>query len=131
MTVGERIKARREELNMSQDELAKRVGYTSRTTINKIERGFNNLRQTKISEFAKALSCSPSDLMGWKDEPINIFANDLFSDIPLVPAENMEGIRRNISHEEAKEMIELYKKYIKASKKTQNTINFMLNDEEE
>ena len=29
MTIGQRIKVRREELNMSQEELAKRIGYKS------------------------------------------------------------------------------------------------------
>ena len=37
MDIGERIKLRREELNLSQDELAKKVGYKSRSSINKIE----------------------------------------------------------------------------------------------
>ena len=37
MTIGQRIKVRREELNMSQEELAKRIGYKSRSSINKIE----------------------------------------------------------------------------------------------
>lgn len=68
MDVGRRIKERREALGMSQEELAKKVGYTSRTTINKIENGANNLRQTKIAEFAKALNCEPADLMGWTVE---------------------------------------------------------------
>ena len=36
MTIGQRIKVRREELNMSQEELAKRIGYKSRSSINKI-----------------------------------------------------------------------------------------------
>lgn len=62
--LGERIKSRREALGMSQEELAKKVGYTSRTTIVKIEKGENNLRQTKIVEFAKALECEPTWLIG-------------------------------------------------------------------
>ena len=34
-----RIRSRREELGISQDELAKRIGYKSRSSINKIEMG--------------------------------------------------------------------------------------------
>lgn len=48
MTIGERIKFKREELDISQDELARRLGYKSRSSINKIELGLQNLNQSKI-----------------------------------------------------------------------------------
>ena len=44
MTVGDRIRKRRIELDLSQEELAKRCGYTSRSTINKIEKEFDRYR---------------------------------------------------------------------------------------
>ncbi len=34
MTIGQRVKLRREELGLSQEELAKRIGYKSKTSIN-------------------------------------------------------------------------------------------------
>ena len=37
MKIGDRIKARRESLKMTQEELALKMGYKSRSTINKIE----------------------------------------------------------------------------------------------
>ena len=43
----ERIKLRREQLEITQDELAKKIGYTSRSTINKIELGKNDIPQSK------------------------------------------------------------------------------------
>ena len=52
MTIGERIKFKREELNISQDELARRLGYKSRSSINKIELGLQNLNQSKIKAIA-------------------------------------------------------------------------------
>lgn len=58
------IKRRREELGMSQETLAKRVGYSDRSSIAKIESGRVDLSQTKILEFAKALDISPGELMG-------------------------------------------------------------------
>ena len=58
------IKRRREELGMSQDALAKRVGYSDRSSIAKIEGGKVDLSQTKILEFAKALDITPGELMG-------------------------------------------------------------------
>lgn len=58
------IKMRREELGMSQEQLAKKVGYTSRSTIARIERGDFDLSQSKIMEIAKALKISAGELMG-------------------------------------------------------------------
>lgn len=62
------IKARRLELGMSQEELAQKVGYTSRSTIARIERGDIDLPQSKILDMAKALKVTPSYLMGWEEE---------------------------------------------------------------
>lgn len=55
---------------MSQSELARKVGYTSRTTINKIERDGRGISQDKIVAIAKALKVTPSYLMGWEDEEV-------------------------------------------------------------
>lgn len=67
MEVGERIRRRREELNMTQDELAKKVGYTSRSSIAKIEANANGMLQSKLILFAKALQVTPAYIMGWED----------------------------------------------------------------
>ena len=64
MKLCDRIKARREELNISQDELAQRLGYNSRSSINKIEKGLNDIPQAKIPDFAKALNTTTEYLMG-------------------------------------------------------------------
>lgn len=66
-----RIRRRREELGMSQDELAKKLGYKSRSSINKIEKGENDIPQSKIAAFAEALGTSPEYLMGWNDKAKN------------------------------------------------------------
>lgn len=66
MTIGERIKARRDELGMSQEELAHKIGYKSKTSINKIELGIQELRQSKIKQIADALQTTPAYIMGWK-----------------------------------------------------------------
>ena len=63
--IGENIKKRREELGMSQDELAEKMGYKSRSTIAKIEKGVNDVTQTNIVRFAEILKTTPAYLMGW------------------------------------------------------------------
>lgn len=62
------IKNKRLELGLSQDELAQKTGYTSRSSIAKIESGKVDLPQTKIKLFAEALETTPGDLMGWDDD---------------------------------------------------------------
>lgn len=64
-----RIRLRREELGMSQEELAMKLGYKSRSSINKIEMGGNDIPQSKIKAFANALQTTPSYLMGWDNRP--------------------------------------------------------------
>ena len=66
--IPERIKKRRTELGLSQDELAKRLGYKSRSSINKLEQGKADIPRSKILVFSKALSCSPSYLLGLETE---------------------------------------------------------------
>ena len=69
MTVGERIAARRKELNMTQDELARKLGYKSRSSINKIEMEWANVPLSKLERVAAALECEAAYLMGWDEEP--------------------------------------------------------------
>ena len=64
-TVGINIKKRREELGLTQDDLAQRLGYKSRSTINKIEMGAHNLRLSKVKEMAEALETTTDYIMGW------------------------------------------------------------------
>ena len=61
----ENIKIRRKALKMTQEELAKRTGYTDRSSIARIEKGEIDLPQSKILQFADALETTPSVLMGW------------------------------------------------------------------
>jgi transcriptional regulator with XRE-family HTH domain len=66
MNVGDRIKKRRLELGMTQEELSIKAGYKSRSSINKIENS-RDLPLPKVQEVARILDCSPSYLLGWED----------------------------------------------------------------
>lgn len=63
-----RTKELRKKNKLSQDELAKRCGYTSRSTISKLEKGEFNLPSDKITLLATALNTTPAYLMGWEDK---------------------------------------------------------------
>lgn len=68
MTIGERIKQRRLELGWSQQKLADMMGYTSKSTITKIEKGNNDVAQRNIAKFADVLGVSIAYLMDWDEE---------------------------------------------------------------
>ena len=68
MTIAERIRARRIELGMTQEQLALKVGYKTRMAINKIEGGSRTVLQDKVRDFARALEMSPAELLGWDAE---------------------------------------------------------------
>ena len=91
LEIYKRIRARREELGISQEELAKRLGYKSRSSINKIEKGENDIPQSKIVAFAEALRTTPERLMGWEQSPAPAPASD---DLPdLTPKDEREITR--------------------------------------
>ena len=67
-TVGENILLIRKQLGWTQEDLAKRMGYKSKSTINKIEMGINDIPQSKIAKFAEVLGTTPANLMGWIED---------------------------------------------------------------
>lgn len=67
-TVGKNILQLRKHLGWTQEELARKMGYKSKSTINKIELGINDIPQSKIVKFAQVLDTTPAYLMGWEDE---------------------------------------------------------------
>ena len=68
MDVGKRIQYRREELGLSQAQLAKKMGYSNRSAISRAETAGDDIGANRVKKFAEALDCSPSYLMGWKND---------------------------------------------------------------
>lgn len=64
MTIGQIIKMLREERGMTQETLAELIGYSHKSSINKIELGKADLPQSKLIAFAKVLNVSPCELLG-------------------------------------------------------------------
>ena len=83
--IGTRIKALREERNMSQTQLAIKTGYTDRTSISKIESGKIDIAQTKLSVFARALGTSVETLIGLENKPST--SENLSAQKPLTEAQ--------------------------------------------
>jgi len=68
MTIADRIRIKREELHMTQDELAARCGYAGKSSISKIEASGDDITLKKIQRVAAALGVSHRYLMGWEGD---------------------------------------------------------------
>lgn len=69
MTTGQIIKMLREERGMTQETLAELMGYSHKSSINKIEMGKSDLPQSKIIAFAKIFGVTPCELLGYEPTP--------------------------------------------------------------
>lgn len=69
-TLGQRIKRRREELGLTQTQLAERLGYRSKVSVSNAENDRDDMTTTRISKYADALETTPAYLMGWEEEDV-------------------------------------------------------------
>lgn len=103
MTTGDRIKARRKEIDMTADKLAEIIGV-SRSTIFRYENGdIEKLPIENLVPIAEALNTTLTYLMGWTDEKtptpgtrdgleaIDIQISDII--LNLTPAKKQEALR--------------------------------------
>ena len=83
MTMGERVRAAREKKGYTQEELAQKLGYKSRSSVNKIEKE-RDIPRSMIVKIAAILNVTPAYLMGWDEPQPNVSA--VFDDhIRMVP----------------------------------------------
>jgi transcriptional regulator with XRE-family HTH domain len=61
--VGERVRSRRKQINMSQTELAEAIGLTFQQ-IQKYERGFNRISASRLVDIATALGITAESVIG-------------------------------------------------------------------
>lgn len=104
MELSERVKNRREQMGLSQEDLAARMGYSSRSSINKIENG-RPCSQKIIARLAEALNVSVPYLMGWEEE------------MEKNPVELAERHIEILMDEDLNEMFEDFKKLDSAKRK--------------
>ena len=68
MTIGERIKNRRIELDLTQDDLAAKMGFKHKASIHRIETGKSDITSSQVVQFAHALNTTVAYIMGWEEE---------------------------------------------------------------
>ena len=80
MDIGQRIKKLRQNLDLTQTDLANEIDV-SKQTLYKYESGIvTNIPSDKIESLARVLNTTPAYLMGWTDDPIDY--DNLDIDIP-------------------------------------------------
>lgn len=92
MALYENIKKRRLELNMSQAELAKLMGYADKSMIAKIEAGKVDLTQSKIKAAAIALHTTQEALFDGEEEQKDTVINSLVAGVAKLTPENKEKL---------------------------------------
>lgn len=110
-SMGERIKARRIELELTLDELGGMVGSTA-STVRKWETGYiKNMRSDKIKRVAEALQVTPAYLMGW-EESQSVQVGEVHTNNGLIGQANapvnINGETATLSKEET-ELLRIYK----------------------
>lgn len=104
MTVGDRIRERREYLGISQIDLAKKI-HVLKQTLYKYEMNIiTNIPSDKIEKMAKILKVSPAYLMGW-EENLTFGKSEFSKIIPDILSDGvlMENIQKltklNVEHQ--------------------------------
>ena len=112
--IGRRIRYYREACGMTQEEIGKKVGYdnaNTRSTISKIERGKNDIPQSKVRLFADAFGITVSELVNIDAEPKPLQLCDLFEECYGKESFAMvqKFLKLNAEHrEEVSRMIDVY-----------------------
>ena len=107
MKLHETIRARRMALHMTQQELAARLGYKSTSTIAKIEAGVNDIPQSKIIAFARALATTPGALLSLGNERCGVSEKNISQSL----------LEKNVSlTDQERALIEKYRKLNEAGK---------------
>ena len=118
MTKGERLRKRREQLGLSQTEVANSVNV-SKQTLYKYENDIvSNIPSDKIEALARKLETTPEFLMGW-EEPSNE------SKIMMIGG-NARYLPVFAESDDIDKALELYKAYSDASHDVQSAIEILL-----
>ena len=110
--LGERIKELRQRAGMTQDELAKKLGYTSRSTINKIEKGLVDIPQSKIQQLATLFNVDIPFIIGYDYISGKDIVNEYMTNTVVVIKDNNKKYYK-LNDEDFAEVQAMLKKYDK------------------
>lgn len=120
MDIGQRIAERRRQLNMTQEELAYKMGYKTKSSINKIELGVQDVPQKKIVRFAEVLDTTINYLMGWEDPDPVITDAELMEYLEYLRTRPEARILMSTVRGATKEEVEENVRFIEALRKSRH-----------
>jgi len=82
MTVGERIKSKREQMDLQQKDLA-RLAELSASFVSDVENGKKNISLPSLEKIAKVLGCTSAELLGGENVS-NAIPDDLLEHLELL-----------------------------------------------
>ncbi len=91
-------------MGMTQEELAKKLGYANRSSVNKVETS-RELSNKKVKLFADALNTTPAYLMGWDDVEWNPKTQEISVDDHAMDKKYNQLIDRMKSNKDFEEII--------------------------
>ena len=106
MSIGEKIKQKRQELKWSQRELSDKMGYSNHSTIARIESGKVDIPQSRIVQFAEVMGTSVAYLMGWEETKKSATNND--SGLSEAK-QQLLALAENCTEEEAERLLQVMK----------------------
>ena len=120
---GARIKARRQELRMTQDQLAEKIGYHGKSAISHIEKGDFDMSQSKIVAIAGALDTTVDYILGLENGGEIVIEHQMLREnrpgyycAPRPPKPTVEAVLTNVDMDLLQEMIQMYLKLSTADK---------------
>lgn len=111
MTVADRIKECRENLGLTQTELANMMGCKDKSTVSRIESSGNDVSMRNIKRIAPVLKTTPSYLLGWDDH----------ENVKPLPSIDKAGVLARISMDNT--FMESVEKYWKLNPEHKKTIS--------
>lgn len=114
-SIGDRIRARRKELKLTQAELGRKVGISS-PAISQLEKGESKSPSSdNLLTLSKALSCSPEWLQTGIASPV-AFTETKFINIPILDVELAAGVGIHIDMEEVTDWVPISQDWICANR---------------
>lgn len=86
------IKEYRKRRGWTQDDLARKVGYSDKGMISQIEKGKVDLPLSKVEKFAEVFGIRPSVLMGWQEENLAEKNGDLIDKYEALDKKDKEVV---------------------------------------
>ena len=91
--IGKKVRLRREELGLTQQQLADKMGYKSKSTINKIELDINDVSQKNLEKLANALECDVMYLLS--ERPTSVIV-EYSEKLARLSDDNLESVKKYI-----------------------------------